>query len=115
MTSIHISRVMPRHNIQSVGILLKKISNFIHPASVITSTSSRLAIPIRLASRRILSSGEVRLGLIHHQPVAASQTQNIKGSINMDQIIRVVTEINSLPKKIKGEAGLCLNRLWKPQ
>jgi len=96
---------MPRHNIQSVGLLLKKISNFLHPASVVRSTSSRPEIPLRLASRSILSSGEVSFGLTHHQPVAASQTQNIKGSINMDHIIRVVIEIKMLPKKIKREAG----------
>jgi len=32
----------------------------------------------------------------------------------MDHISRVVTEIKSLPKKIKKEAGFCLSRLWKP-
>jgi hypothetical protein len=32
----------------------------------------------------------------------------------MDHIIRVVTEIKSLPKKMKKEAGLCLSRSWKP-
>jgi len=93
MTSNHISRVMSRHNIQSVGLLLKKISIFFSPckkrqcwrlltltehrASVVRSTSSRPAIPLRLAPRSILSSGEVSLGSTHHQPVAASQTQNI--------------------------------------
>jgi hypothetical protein len=84
-----------------------------HPASVVRSTSSRLAIPLRLASRSILSSGEVRFGSTHHQNVAASETQNIKGSLNMDHVIRVVTEIKSLPKKIKREAGLCLSRSCK--
>jgi len=34
-------------------------------------------------------------------------------NINMNHIIRVVIEINSLPKKIKSETGLCLSRSWK--
>jgi hypothetical protein len=90
----HISRLLSRHNIKSVGLLPKKIPSFLRPVKD--------------------DLGQIRRGRTQHQPGPPHTTPgHILSTKSRYQMIREATEIELHPNNTSRKDGLHLSRSWK--
>jgi hypothetical protein len=136
----HISRVLARHNIKSVGLLHMKLFSLLHPVKnhlglrtpgiyripcecgrvYIGQTGRSVDIRLKEHQRHIKLEHPDNSGVAEHSIDQGHGIQFHSSSIlasktrYMDHIVRETIEIELHPYNINREGGFCLSKLWKP-